>query len=365
MNKLYLLFFLCFSTYLQAQNHTDVLSGESGSTLLTSLINNYKPLFLQDYSTAKTNMFNYVYKENDTVSCVYTGLKRYLPATSDPSTIMFDNGSNVSINTEHTYPQSKTTGNAGKADLHHIYPTRAETNNDRGSLPFGEISGNNIDKWYFEENTLTSAPASNVLHLHSKLDNNTLFEPRDEHKGNAARAMFYYYTMYKINADAADPNFFNNQKAKLCQWHLDDPVDNLEWLRTTRISIYQSLKKNPFVMDCTLPQRCGYCSQTCTPPNAISEINAMGLEHIEAFPNPFKQQTTISFTLKRSQNILLEIFNNLGQKIETLADREFNAGLHQIAFIPENLSNGIYYYKLILENNSQSATLSKTLILSK
>jgi endonuclease I len=365
MHKIILLSLLCFTTLLNAQYHTDVLSGESGSTLLTNLKNNYKPLFLPDYSTAKTNMFNYIYKENDTVACVYTGLKRYLPATSDPSTIMFDNGSSVSINTEHTYPQSKTTSNAGKADLHHIYPTRAETNNDRGSLPLGEISGNNIDKWYFEENTLTSAPASNVLHLHSKLDNNTLFEPRDEHKGNAARAMFYYYTMYKLNADAADPNFFNNQKAKLCQWHLDDPVDSLEWLRTTRISIYQSLKKNPFVMDCTLPQRCGYCSQTCTPPNALSNIESMGLQLFDAFPNPSSDKTTISFEVSRTQKIRLTIYNNLGQEIEILCNREFEKGLYEFNFNTVNHPAGLYYLQLSTEKNGKSASRAKNLIISK
>ena len=365
MHKIILVFFLCFTTLLHAQYHTDVLSGESGSLLLTNLINNYKPLFLPDYSTAKNNMFNYVYKENDTVACVYTGLKRYLPATSDPSTIMFDNGSNVSINTEHTYPQSKTTGNAGKADLHHIYPTRAETNNDRGSIPFGEISGNNIDKWYFEENTLTSAPASNVLHLHSKIDNNILFEPKDEHKGNVARAMFYYYTMYKLNADAADPNFFNNQKAKLCQWHLDDPVDSLEWLRTTRISIYQSLKKNPFVMDCTLPQRCGYCSQTCTPPNALTDIESMGLQLFDAFPNPSSGNTIVSFEISKTQKIELSIYNNLGQKIENFCNREFQPGEYEFIFNSENHPSGLYFIHLSTEKNGKSASTAKNLIISK
>lgn len=150
--------------------------------------------------------------------------------------------------------------------------------------------------------------------LHSKQDNGILFEPRDDHKGNAARAMFYYYTMYRSEADAADPNFFHLQKATLCQWHLDDPVDSLEWLRTSRIAPFQNNRVNPFVMDCTLPQRCGYCATTCSPPNAISKQESMGLELLDSYPNPFQQQTTISYQLHRTQQVVLEIYNNWGQK---------------------------------------------------
>ena len=91
----------------------------------------------------------------------------------------------------------------------------------------------------------------------------------------------------------------------------------------------------------------------------------MGLELIEVFPNPFIEQTKISFLLKRPQNIQLEIFNNIGQKITTLAQGEYSEGLHQITFIPDNLSDGIYYYKLIIGNKHQYTTLSNALILAK
>lgn len=357
---LFISFFYCTSS--NAQFHQDVLVGQNGATLRTNLVNNYKPLFLSDYSTARTNMFNYVYKENDSVECVYTGLTKYLPSTSDPTAYLYDNGSNNGINTEHTYPQSKTTAEAGKADLHHIYPTRALTNTNRGSLPFGEIATSNVDKWYFEDQTLTSPPPSNVMHLYSKLDNNNFFEPRDEHKGNVARAMFYYYTMYQTNADAADPNFFNNQKNTLCNWHLSDPVDSLEWSRNDRIALYQSFKKNPFILDCTLAERCGYCSQTCTPPNAIEAIENNGLRSYTLYPNPTSDKITLEFELEQSRNIRYELYNALGQKLMDKNLGWCSEGLNTESIQLSQLHQGIYQIRLLTEADNNSSMQSKSFI---
>jgi hypothetical protein len=369
MNKLYLLLFtgLFFSCQLNAQyDHTDIYLGQTGVGLLNNLNLNYKPGNLPDYSTARFRMFKYVYAIDDTVTCLYTGLKRHLaPASSDPIADMLDNNSSISINSEHIYPQSKTTADAGKSDLHHLVPTSSDANNGRSSNPFGEIAVSNIDKWYYNGQIFTSAPASNILPLSSKLQNNAMFEPRDDYKGNVARAVFYYYTMYKSNADAEDPNFFNTQKARLCQWHLQDPVDSLEWDRTSRIAIYQQGRVNPFVHDCTLPERCGYCSNICIPPTAITREEDMGLEIYNNYPNPFQEKTTISYQLNREQIVHLEVYNNLGQRIEILDSGAQSIGLHQYTFDAINLSNGMYFYRLTLESKGKVATFSKPIILSK
>lgn len=366
MKNNYIIFAFCLVfTSLKAQySHQNVLQGQTGSTLLNNLILNYKPTNLATYGTARDNMFANVYKENDTITCVYTGLKRYLPPLADPTSTMYDNASSISVDTEHTYPQSKTTNEAGKSDLHHMFPTRAMANSGRGSTPFSVIPTNNIDKWYYLDQVYTNAPAANVLHLYSKQQNSVSFEPREDHKGNVARAMFYYYTMYKTEADAADPNFFSPQLSTLCQWHLDDPVDSLEWIRTSRIALYQNNRVNPFVMDCTLPQRCGYCSSVCSPPNAISKEEEMGLELFNNFPNPFQQTTTIQYQINRSQQVLLEVYNPLGQKIATLANEIQSPGLQEYNFDATNLPSGIYFYTLTIEYQGEIAVFYKKLLKS-
>lgn len=354
-----------FLTYeLTAQySHQDVLLGQSGTSLITNLRLNYKPSNLPSYSTARNNMYKYIDASDDTVTCVYTGLKRYLPSNAtDPISVMLDNNSSIGINAEHTYPQSKTINDAGKSDLHHLYPTRGAANNGRGSVPLGEIAPSNIDKWYFEENTLSSPPAASILPLSSKQQNNILFEPRDDHKGDAARAMFYYYTMYQYEANAADPNFFNLQKAKLCEWHLADPVDSLEWERTHSIAPFQSGKVNPFVVDCTLANRCNYCATACSPPSAITKAEAMGLELLDNYPNPFQQKTTISYQLNRPQHVVLVVYNNLGQMVKTFHQAEQVPGLYEVELDASDLANGLYFYTLMLESDGQTVSFSRPLV---
>lgn len=77
------------------------------------------------------------------------------------------------------------------------------------------------------------------------------------------------------------------------------------------------------------------------------------------YPNPFNPNTQISFTLPRKEDIKLEIFNLLGQKIITLADGLFSAGTHSVEWNGkdsdgEKISSGIYLYKISSENFSQT-----------
>lgn len=64
------------------------------------------------------------------------------------------------------------------------------------------------------------------------------------------------------------------------------------------------------------------------------------------FPNPFNPSTTIQFDLTERSVVKLEIFNVLGQRIRTLAEGVFNAGVHRVAFDGQGLSTGVYYYRL-------------------
>ena len=81
------------------------------------------------------------------------------------------------------------------------------------------------------------------------------FEPREEQKGNTARAMFYFYAMY---SNVADDEFFELQKETLMNWHYYDAADEIETERTWEIAQYQDGLPNPFVLDSTLAGRIWY-----------------------------------------------------------------------------------------------------------
>jgi protocatechuate 3,4-dioxygenase beta subunit len=65
------------------------------------------------------------------------------------------------------------------------------------------------------------------------------------------------------------------------------------------------------------------------------------------YPNPFNPSTTIKFTLPTASSVTLTIYNTLGQKIGTLLDNTpLEKGTQEIVFHAENVSSGIYFYRL-------------------
>jgi hypothetical protein len=251
--------FLFFSISLSAQYaHVAVFENLEGESLRAALVSNYKPDTVLTLSHARDTLYRVIYLEDDSVRCVYSGLTKYLDITEDPSQYLFANGGDTDINLEHGFPRSKGAefGNAS-SDMHHLYPSRVPVNSARGSDPLMEINDTETDKWFYKDISLTTIPNQNI-ELFSE-DRDQGFEPREDFKGNIARAYFYFYTMYKSEADAADSNFFEDQLDAICQWHYMDPVDSLEWERNYKIARFQSNRVNPFILDCSLARL--YCPE--------------------------------------------------------------------------------------------------------
>jgi hypothetical protein len=64
------------------------------------------------------------------------------------------------------------------------------------------------------------------------------------------------------------------------------------------------------------------------------------------YPNPFNPITTIKFNLPVQEKVKIEIFNLLGQRVITLVDKAYQAGQHEIEFNAENVSSGLYFYRI-------------------
>jgi PKD repeat protein len=77
-------------------------------------------------------------------------------------------------------------------------------------------------------------------------------------------------------------------------------------------------------------------------------------------PNPFRSQTTLSFVLSKSSAVRIEIYNSLGQIVAVPVSSELNAGTHKIIYKPDNLSTGIYYYRLFVNGNSTTKRMILT-----
>jgi len=67
---------------------------------------------------------------------------------------------------------------------------------------------------------------------------------------------------------------------------------------------------------------------------------------LQNHPNPFNPTTSIGFALPNAQEVELVVYNVMGEAVATLVDGEMGAGYHFVDFTGENLTSGIYFYRL-------------------
>src|SRR5690606_12260924 len=97
-----------------------------------------------------------------------------------------------------------------KSDLHHLYPSMPTANSTRGSWEFGDVV------------TLKHAPcAASSLGYGSDGSKRLIFEVPDDHKGDTARALFYFSVRYQIKISV-------EEERSLKAWDKQDPVDQFE-----------------------------------------------------------------------------------------------------------------------------------------
>ena len=75
------------------------------------------------------------------------------------------------------------------------------------------------------------------------------------------------------------------------------------------------------------------------------------------YPNPFNPATIIRFALPKAGYVTLKVFNLLGEQVATLVDGGRTAGAYAVEWKPENLSSGVYFYRLQTEGFVQTKKL--------
>ncbi|HWR81673.1 MAG TPA: T9SS type A sorting domain-containing protein [Candidatus Deferrimicrobium sp.] len=72
------------------------------------------------------------------------------------------------------------------------------------------------------------------------------------------------------------------------------------------------------------------------------------------YPNPFNPSTDISFDLPTASTVELTVFNVLGQKVETLASGQMEAGSHTLTWDATPYSSGVYFYRISANGFSET-----------
>jgi hypothetical protein len=89
-------------------------------------------------------------------------------------------------------------------------------------------------------------------------------------------------------------------------------------------------------------------------PDSVSAVPPSGeaglperLELFQNYPNPFNSQTVIAFALPTAAQVRMEVFDILGRRVATLADRNFAAGRHSLTWDGAYLAgSGLYFCRL-------------------
>jgi endonuclease I len=169
------------------------------------------------YERAREAMFSVIDNMGGTVEGVYTGATIQTMGVPDHTV----------FNTEHTWPRSKGAGSGdAEADLHHLFPTDSRANSRRGNLRFGVVTG--TVEW--SDGGSMVGPAMN---------GDQVFEVRPKHRGNTARAMFYFAVIYSDDIPS-------DEEAVLRRWHTQDPVNSAEQQRNTAVENVQQ-SRNRFI----------------------------------------------------------------------------------------------------------------------
>lgn len=201
------------------------------------------------YDAARDAMFSQIDDPTgqDTVIDVYCG--RTGRGVKDRKTA-FHRG----LNAEHTWPQSLgARQEPAKSDLHHLFPADSGTNSQRNNHRYG-----------VPDHVIETLPSYLGDGLNSKvgtaLDGATVFEPRGDHKGDVARALFYFYVRHGHGAlptAGVRLENFRQEFATLWTWHFQDPPSAKERARNTAIERAQG-NRNPFVDRPDFVQRIGH-----------------------------------------------------------------------------------------------------------
>ena len=293
------------------------------------------------YAGARDKMYGYidVNRQDSTIECIYSGfLVKHAPQVEVGEIPGL-------INTEHTVPQSLFNSLAPMLDdIHHLFPVYPDHNSLRSNHPFKEIDDNTTTKWVYLTNQFTSKPVNSELCSEYKSNQ---WEPRESKKGDIARAVAYFFTMYPTAVPGGISSVMD--ESLLLQWNELDPVDAKELKRDSLIFKYQK-NHNPFVLHPEWVVKA--YGNTC----AVSVQNQLiGFNNMTIFPNPTSSKSQLSGFVENHKQVQLDVLNMVGQVVlSEMVDLNYGKFYHEIN--TSSLNSGAYFIRL-WDNESQVSKL--------
>ncbi len=75
------------------------------------------------------------------------------------------------------------------------------------------------------------------------------------------------------------------------------------------------------------------------------------------YPNPFNARTILNFAVNQPGHVKLNVYNLLGQQVETLVDGHYEAGQHSVTWNAGDLPSGIYFARLQSQDRTENVKM--------
>lgn len=253
---------LCCVAGEMPDGYYNAADGKSDAQLkgtLKSIIRQHTVLAYGSGENSSWYCFYYSDRDTNTNLCMDMYCDDWEPFTTP--------GEKVSgCNIEHSFAKSWWGGSENDAykDCYHLNPSNSTANSARGNYPLGNV----------ETPTKTVGSLKIGKRHHDGLnEDHFIWEPKDEYKGDFARAYFYMATCYgrDLNGNVPDLKAYNGWRLDnkdvgsryamqndtylefqdweievLIQWHRQDPVSSKEIDRADAVNHFQH-NRNPFI----------------------------------------------------------------------------------------------------------------------
>lgn len=265
----------------------DPANGKTGIELQSALHEIIKGHTVQSYDFLWTAFETTDDKPNGDVWDMYSDI----PGGNPPYAYQFGfdqcgnyNSEGDCYNREHSWPKSWFNDLPPmNSDLFHIYPTDGYVNNKRDNYPYGTVG---LASW-------TSQNGSKLGSCSWPGFSGTVFEPRDEYKGDFARTFFYMSTRYyaeDASWDITDMTIRSQLKPWALQmmlhWSNTDTVSQKEIDRNNTVYGLQQ-NRNPFIDH---PE---YATMIWGFPVG-AEQRSTTVRQVQIFPNPVTASATLN-----------------------------------------------------------------------
>lgn len=328
-------------------------------TTLHNKINPHDTIF---YSAFASRMVS-SWLERDTtagkkvVNCVYTNL----PQVYEGQFLWAASTNTAVLTREHTYCQSWMPTNTPAVapnwpnnaqgreypeynDMHHLFPAhQANGNLKRSDNPLGVVVNP----------TYTSPSGEGKLGTSST--GTTVYEPRNAHKGDAARALMYMAVCYHGVGGrnwGLPPNANSTRQqstAVLLDWHQQDPPSPLEIARHELVFLNQK-NRNPFIDNPEWASSINFSTmQFITSVSAPVQFSG----RIATWPNPSADRIFVDATLHFEESMAYDFTDLSGKVVE-------NGVLPMaISEIPLPMQKGAYILRIYSSRGVRSTRVMK------